>query len=92
MHKKNIVYPWFSQTIIPINGFLDSLKTESICLFENHTYTINEEFKSNECRNCTCKNGGHMECIELQCPPCDYEEFIIPGQCCPICKGKHNNS
>ncbi|KAE9553936.1 hypothetical protein FO519_002862 [Halicephalobus sp. NKZ332] len=64
----------------------DSLQSEAICSFDNHTFTINEEFKANECRNCTCKARGHLECIELQCPPCDGIEVLVPGQCCPICK------
>ena len=65
----------------------DSLQAEALCTYNNHSYTLNEEFRASDCRNCTCRSGGRLECITLQCPYCEVIAEHIEGQCCPICKG-----
>jgi hypothetical protein len=69
----------------------DSLQAEALCTYNNHTFTVNEEFRASECRNCTCRSGGRLECVELQCPKCNNVSEYIEGQCCPICKGLKSN-
>uniref|UniRef100_A0A7E4UPE0 Cysteine-rich motor neuron 1 protein n=1 Tax=Panagrellus redivivus TaxID=6233 RepID=A0A7E4UPE0_PANRE len=70
----------------------DELRAESICTYENHTYTLHEEFWPNECRNCTCHAGGRLDCVELQCPPCEHFIVRIAGECCGMCVREHTTS
>jgi hypothetical protein len=40
-----------------------------------------------QCRNCTCKLHGIVECVERQCPYCE-EPIYTPNSCCPQCQDK----
>uniref|UniRef100_A0A914YU62 VWFC domain-containing protein n=1 Tax=Panagrolaimus superbus TaxID=310955 RepID=A0A914YU62_9BILA len=64
----------------------DSLQAEALCTYNNHTFTVNEEFRASECQNCTCKKGGRLDCVMLQCPECNGISEYVEGTCCPICK------
>jgi hypothetical protein len=64
----------------------DSLQAEALCTYNNQTFTVNEEFRATDCQNCTCRNGGRLDCVMLQCPQCNGESEYIDGQCCPNCK------
>ncbi|KAK7480467.1 hypothetical protein BaRGS_00028284, partial [Batillaria attramentaria] len=43
-------------------------------------------FGQNACINCTCHQGGQVECRAVECPRPDCEEpKILPGECCATC-------
>ncbi|VDM99470.1 unnamed protein product [Thelazia callipaeda] len=64
----------------------DALSSGAVCSYKSSVYSVNEEWRDGPCRNCTCQPGGGTICKEQQCASCK-EPIIMPGQCCPLCKG-----
>ncbi|CAK5025655.1 unnamed protein product [Meloidogyne enterolobii] len=44
--------------------------TKENCLYNDHAYSIGENFQDGPFRNCSCLLGGMLKCVEIHCPPC----------------------
>uniref|UniRef100_A0A915NLR5 VWFC domain-containing protein n=1 Tax=Meloidogyne floridensis TaxID=298350 RepID=A0A915NLR5_9BILA len=40
------------------------------CLYNDHAYSVGENFQDGPFRNCSCLLGGMLKCVEIHCPPC----------------------
>lgn len=58
----------------------------AVCEHSGNNYALNEEFHDGLCRNCSCRFGGHIECIETKCAKECIDPIVVPGQCCPSCR------
>ncbi|KAI6213456.1 hypothetical protein M3Y94_00152500 [Aphelenchoides besseyi] len=57
------------------------------CNYHENVYAVGEEFRDGDCRNCTCKLNGIVECVQRQCPrSCEERTAVVLNGCCPECE------
>ncbi|KAL3083189.1 hypothetical protein niasHS_010991 [Heterodera schachtii] len=76
---------------------LRAMSAAAFCTYNGKIFTRGEQFKDGPCRNCTCLEGGAIQCSEIHCPTCGNEEENTEnktaeekkqGECCSSCKAE----
>ncbi|KAK6167224.1 hypothetical protein SNE40_021309 [Patella caerulea] len=78
--------------VVPLGFILITGETDR-CILDGRKYDVGETWNPTlqplgtmPCVNCTCLQGGKVECKSEKCPRPDCPEpEHPPGQCCPIC-------
>ncbi|KAL8559250.1 hypothetical protein ACOMHN_040374 [Nucella lapillus] len=84
--------------IISVMAICARKEKEEHCTLGGQRYKLGQTwhptlapFDQKECINCTCYQGGEVNCVKIDCPRPDCEvPKILPGDCCPSCEDFDN--